>query len=230
MALTEKLTDIADAIRLKRDIVTPLSLEDMALQVSLIDGGGGGGTDYSNLNAYLSVDNGEWIEIEKIQPNWDNALYNEINNTFERDLYNWDGVLTASNNYYTRFALRFKDVIRNLTFQTGQSSFPTQSIPYLSLGNLLRAGGGYESSPVLVKGITTPKQYIPVLGDRDLTVSADMQVNAAETVINTYTHVTLAISGQSSHDRCCHLGNFELLTPIVSNPSEKHNIKLKFTW
>lgn len=41
MALTDKLTDIADAIRLKRDIVTPLSLEDMALQVSLIDGGGG---------------------------------------------------------------------------------------------------------------------------------------------------------------------------------------------
>lgn len=41
MALTDKLTDIADAIRLKRDITTPLSLEDMALQVSLIEGGGG---------------------------------------------------------------------------------------------------------------------------------------------------------------------------------------------
>lgn len=43
MALTEKLTNIADAIRLKRDIVDELTLEDMALQVSLIDGGGGGG-------------------------------------------------------------------------------------------------------------------------------------------------------------------------------------------
>lgn len=37
----DTLTDIADAIRLKRDIVTEMTPEDMALQVSLIDGGGG---------------------------------------------------------------------------------------------------------------------------------------------------------------------------------------------
>ena len=37
----DTLTDIADAIRLKRDIVTEMTPEDMALQVSLIYGGGG---------------------------------------------------------------------------------------------------------------------------------------------------------------------------------------------
>lgn len=38
----EKLTAIADEIRLKRDIVTELTLDDMALQIPLIDGGSGG--------------------------------------------------------------------------------------------------------------------------------------------------------------------------------------------
>lgn len=37
------LTDIADAIRLKRDIVDEINPEDMPLEISLIDGGGGGG-------------------------------------------------------------------------------------------------------------------------------------------------------------------------------------------
>ncbi len=39
----QALTDIADAIRLKRDITTPLTVDDMALEISLIDGGGSGG-------------------------------------------------------------------------------------------------------------------------------------------------------------------------------------------
>lgn len=36
----ETLTDIADAIRLKRDIVSEIPPEDMGMQVGLIDGGG----------------------------------------------------------------------------------------------------------------------------------------------------------------------------------------------
>ncbi len=40
----ETLTDIADAIRLKRDIVTEITPEDMPLQVALIESGGGGAT------------------------------------------------------------------------------------------------------------------------------------------------------------------------------------------
>lgn len=39
----EQLTDIADAIRLKRDITDSLSVDDMPLQIGLIDGGGEGG-------------------------------------------------------------------------------------------------------------------------------------------------------------------------------------------
>lgn len=37
----DKLTAIADAIRLKRDLTTDMTLDDMALQIGLIDGGGG---------------------------------------------------------------------------------------------------------------------------------------------------------------------------------------------
>ena len=47
----ETLTDIADAIRLKRDTVDEINPEDMPLAISLIDGGGGG--DYSNPLNYL---------------------------------------------------------------------------------------------------------------------------------------------------------------------------------
>lgn len=36
----EKLTDIADAIRLKTDSTTPMTLDDMPLQISLIEGEG----------------------------------------------------------------------------------------------------------------------------------------------------------------------------------------------
>lgn len=36
----EQLTDIADAIRLKRDITTPLKVEDMPLEIGLIESGG----------------------------------------------------------------------------------------------------------------------------------------------------------------------------------------------
>lgn len=53
----DTLTDIADAIRLKRDIATEIATEDMALQVSLIDGGGGGGGNVQKkllLSATLS--------------------------------------------------------------------------------------------------------------------------------------------------------------------------------
>lgn len=48
------LTDIADAIRLKRDIVTEINPENMPLEISLIDGGGGGLEkliDYTHPNA-----------------------------------------------------------------------------------------------------------------------------------------------------------------------------------
>ena len=38
----EKLEDIADAIRQKRDITTPLTVDDMPLQISLIESGGDG--------------------------------------------------------------------------------------------------------------------------------------------------------------------------------------------
>lgn len=45
MALTDKLTAIADAIRLKRDLTTDMTLDEMPLQIALIDGGGGGGIE-----------------------------------------------------------------------------------------------------------------------------------------------------------------------------------------
>lgn len=35
----QKLTDIADAIRLKRDLAEPIPVEDMAMQIGLIEGG-----------------------------------------------------------------------------------------------------------------------------------------------------------------------------------------------
>lgn len=38
----DTLTDIADAIRLKRDIATEITPEDMPMEIGLIDGGGGG--------------------------------------------------------------------------------------------------------------------------------------------------------------------------------------------
>ena len=47
MAITEKLKTIADAIRLKRDISDEMTLEDMAMQIGLIDGGG---TDLKRIN------------------------------------------------------------------------------------------------------------------------------------------------------------------------------------
>ena len=37
---TQLLTDIADAIRTKRDITEPIKAQDMAMQIGLIGGGG----------------------------------------------------------------------------------------------------------------------------------------------------------------------------------------------
>lgn len=51
----DTLTEIADAIRAKRDIVTEITPEDMALQVSLIDGGGGGGLRTVNGEIELAL-------------------------------------------------------------------------------------------------------------------------------------------------------------------------------
>lgn len=40
--LERTFTEIGDAIRLKRDLANPIDVEDMPLQISLIEGGGGG--------------------------------------------------------------------------------------------------------------------------------------------------------------------------------------------
>lgn len=41
----DKLTAIADAIRLKRDLTTDMTLDEMPLQIGLIGGGGGGASN-----------------------------------------------------------------------------------------------------------------------------------------------------------------------------------------
>jgi len=53
----ENLTAIADAIRLKSGSAAPITIEDMPLAISLIDGGGGGGLEpYQTIDVEVPAD------------------------------------------------------------------------------------------------------------------------------------------------------------------------------
>lgn len=58
---SDRITAIADAIRLKRDIVDEMTLDDMPMQIGLIDSGSGGvltGTVTPEANAQFTIDVG----------------------------------------------------------------------------------------------------------------------------------------------------------------------------
>lgn len=51
----EQLGNIANAIRLKRDTTVPMTVDDMPLEISLIDGGGGGDTPFYSMETHNFV-------------------------------------------------------------------------------------------------------------------------------------------------------------------------------
>lgn len=71
-------------------------------------GGGGGGNSYANLNAFLSVDDGEWIPITKTV-NWNPGLEN-----FQMGAWvNRDFVTIAGASEFARNALDFTGMLFN---------------------------------------------------------------------------------------------------------------------